>query len=404
MGYSQKGLIMNEILSRNLREQRNVTRLTQQQVANVLKIPRELVAMWENGSRNPSLLQLKDLALLYNVNVEDLNSEAKILASKNTDSVLLRGQIKNPEIELRIKNWLKFLDDLAELTECYQNAGKPPKGIDQGPNFTDKKSASKLANLVRNEYNLGMEPIANLFDFIDSRNILACKEDLGIWSNNDSDGISGVFYNHNKLGFCILINNQITIGRQIFTLAHEFAHALFHYNARAIISSNCDTNNPLESFADAFAANFLVPSKSLKNIITQKKWETELDAYKIIELAYIFKVSYAFMIYRLYNEGYIDQKAKDKFFTYKPLELASTLGIDSTIFEKQKNYNKLNCFPTTLLLIIKDLIENEILSLAQAADLLGASHDDIRTLCKNEHSNANSVNTNEINEYISLAR
>ncbi len=395
---------MNEILSRNLREQRNITRLTQQQVANVLKVPRELVAMWENGSRNPSLMQLNDLALLYNVDTEDLRSEPKILASKNTDAVLYRGQINNPEIELKIKNWLKFLDEIAEITECYQNAGKPPKEIDQGPNFSDKKSASKLANLARQTYNLGMEPIANLFDFIDSRNILVCKDDLGIWSSSDKNGISGVFYNHEKLGFCILINDQITIGRQIFTLAHEFAHALFHYNTKVIISSNSNSNNALESFADAFAANFLVPTKTLKNIITQKKWENDLDALKTIELAYIFKVSYAFMIYRLYNEGLIDQNAKDAFLKEKPLDLAMTLRIDSTIFEKQKKYNRLNSFPTTLLLIIKDLIENETLSLAQAADLLGSSHDDIRSLFKIEHSNVISTNDNDINEYISLAR
>ena len=331
-----------------------------------------------------------------------MQREAKILASKTTDAILFRGQIYNSEIELKIKNWLTLLDEIATTTECYHNSGKPPKAIDQGPNFCDKKSAAKLANLVRAEYGLGMEPIANLFDFIDSRNILVCNENLGIWSSNDKDGISGIFYNHEKLGFCILINNQITIGRQIFTLAHEFAHALFHYNAKAIISSNNDINNPLESFADAFAANFLVPSKTLKNIIIQKKWENELDAYKIIELAYIFKVSYAFMIYRLYNEGLINQNIKDKFINYKPLELANSLGIESTIFEKQKNFNKLNCFPITLLLTIKDLIENEKLSLDQAAGILKASYDDISTLFKKESLNVK--NANEINEYISLAR
>ena len=130
--------------------------------------------------------------------------------------------------------------------------------------------------------------------------------------------------------------------------------------------------------------------------------ENELDAYKIIELAYIFKVSYAFMIYRLYNEGLINQNIKDKFINYKPLELANSLGIESTIFEKQKNFNKLNCFPITLLLTIKDLIENEKLSLDQAAGILKASYDDISTLFKKESLNVK--NANEINEYISLAR
>jgi len=52
-------------LSDRLQECRNSLEWTQAQVAAALKVPRELVTMWESGSRKPNLKQLEELSRLY---------------------------------------------------------------------------------------------------------------------------------------------------------------------------------------------------------------------------------------------------------------------------------------------------------------------------------------------------
>ena len=72
-------------------------------------------------------------------------------------------------------------------------------------------------------------------------------------------GSVGAFYNHPKLGYSIFVNADTAPGRQTFTMAHEFAHALFHYPTVGVVSRKGD-RDPKERFADAFAAHFLVPA------------------------------------------------------------------------------------------------------------------------------------------------
>lgn len=52
-------------LPNRLQECRSALDWTQAQVAAALKVPRELVAMWESGSRKPNLKQLEELSRLY---------------------------------------------------------------------------------------------------------------------------------------------------------------------------------------------------------------------------------------------------------------------------------------------------------------------------------------------------
>jgi Zn-dependent peptidase ImmA (M78 family) len=73
---------------------------------------------------------------------------------------------------------------------------------------------------------------------------------------------SGFFYNHPKAGFCVAVNSQITLGRQVFTLAHELAHAYFHSQDADVVVSMPGGDHGRERFADAFAGEFLVPSAS----------------------------------------------------------------------------------------------------------------------------------------------
>jgi len=63
---------MNNIFSENLKKLRNSKQLTQEQVAEALKVSPQSVSRWECGNTFPDILLLPEIARLYSVTVDDL--------------------------------------------------------------------------------------------------------------------------------------------------------------------------------------------------------------------------------------------------------------------------------------------------------------------------------------------
>jgi IrrE N-terminal-like domain len=105
---------------------------------------------------------------------------------------------------------------------------------------------------------------------------------VGLDMGQGSEGGSGAFYNHPKLGYSILVNADTAPGRQTFTMAHEFAHALFHYPTVGVISRKGD-RDPKERFTDAFAAHFFVPSGALRELSEPSWKENGVEPYRAVE-------------------------------------------------------------------------------------------------------------------------
>ncbi len=358
-------------LSNCLQKYRKDRDWTQHQVAVALKVPRELISMWENGSRRPNLKQLEDIAQLFNTEVELLLGEkSETQGDVSKAKVLLRGiESKDPAIQMEVNHWLSFLDQWTKLADPSKRMQKqPPKRIDRGPDFSDIRSVTKVSAEVREFYELGNFALPDLFAFLDEQNILVCKASLGDIS---AEGISGAFYNHPVLGYCILINAQTSHGRQMFTLAHEFGHALFHYGANECIVSISGETSSREQFADAFAANLLVPSKGLKQFIEALGLLNCITEYDALQLASYFKVSYAFMLNRLHFDRHINLEQRDNWQKLSPRSLAKNIGLDSVMFQNRiDDAPYLSRYPASILKRVRELIEDDVLSVGQAASLL----------------------------------
>ena len=91
--------------------------------------------------------------------------------------------------------------------------------------------------------------------------------------------------------------------RQRFTIAHELGHFLLNhvtndntrYRADDLNNFSSTTFDPMETQANDFAANLLMPKPAINHFINN----TELSS--VSELANAFKVSEAAMYYRLKN-------------------------------------------------------------------------------------------------------
>lgn len=388
-------------LGQRLQDCRDKLRWTQLQVAAALKVPRELLSMWENNVRKPNLRQLEDLAQLFDTSATYLLT-GKEKSAAQRPALLLRGlDDASPKTKLEVDHWLRFLDDWTSLldpTELTSRA-QPPKKLDRGPDFSDIRSASKLALEVREYYALGIYALPDLYTFLDEHRVLVFQGKLGSIGDG-KDGISGVFCNHPKLGYAILINADTSKGRQMFTLAHEFAHALFHYGVKECIISRYGEGSQREQFADAFAAHFLVPAKGLTQIVAANEWAKNLDQYGVIILAHYFKVSYAFMLNRLAFERFITQEKKLTWQSYSPRSLAQHVGLDPDLFRscaEEEPY--LNRYPVSVLNRVRELIEEDELSVAQAADLLLLDQISIQRSLLQAPAHADENDRRELNEF-----
>jgi len=114
--------------------------------------------------------------------------------------------------------------------------------------------------------------------------------------------ISGLFINHPVAGKCILVNYSEDLYRQNFTVLHEYAHSIFDTQQEYNVSFSNENHDPKEIRANNFAANFLVPTETIKEIRTSK-WTQQI----VTKVAEQLQVNVLTLLYRLKNIGIIDE-------------------------------------------------------------------------------------------------
>ncbi len=360
------------VLGQRLRARRERMALTQAQAARALGIPRELVSMWETGARGPNRGQLEQLARLYQVDVDYLVAEEDT-ARQYEREVLTRELPQDPEERREIDCWLDFLDAWAQFQDEFggelPGPQKPPRGLGVDQVITDARRAPTLAVKVREHYRLGLDAIPDLLAFLDKQGMLVYRAPLGAIGDG-GERISGAFYNHPQLGYCILVNADTTPGRQAFTLAHEFCHALFHYPLGGLISRKGD-RDAKEAFADAFAAHFLVPGRELRRLGEDERAKQGLDPYKALRFAAYYRVSYATLLARLREEGLISPALHREWKAYSPSAMARTIGLNAGDFRlPQHQPLSLERYPVSVLGRVKWAVDTKRLPPAEAARLL----------------------------------
>jgi len=183
---------------------------------------------------------------------------------------------------------------------------------------------------------------------------------------------SETILSHHKLGNIIAINQTQTETRLSFSLAHGLAHRLYQYDQPAILCHHGVTN-PLECFAEKFAAYFLIPSAALQERLHSLGIKRVRHPAEVVHLAHYFGVSYEEMLIRLDWEHQLAGSQED-FKQIQPEHLSRNLGYSSFFEESGEGFLPVEKrLPRIFLELAYRAVLADKLSLRRVAEMLGIS-------------------------------
>jgi Zn-dependent peptidase ImmA (M78 family) len=166
---------------------------------------------------------------------------------------------------------LNFVEKRFELEELYPVAISKkfeiPQGLPSQINYLYE--IEEVANKVRNAWNLGEDPIADLSDILELQGIKVFMIDENV--DNSFDGLTAMVN-----GSPIIVIGKCWSGvRQRFTLAHELGHLI----VRGRLGVEIDE----ERASNRFAGAFLLPKKALIDRLGNKRKSIEIAELALLK-------------------------------------------------------------------------------------------------------------------------
>lgn len=309
------------------------------------RVSAQAIGLFERGERVPSSTTLLALSEALGVSV------AYLLAPENVrlGEIAFRAHSsKSAKDQGRVK---------AEALEWIERYIQIEKIIGEGGGsklLTQKKiatqdDAEKLALRVREEWGLGEQPIANVTEVLEEKGVKVRLTELP----SKVSGLTCVA--RLAKGDCpiVLVNEQFSLERRRFTLAHELGH-LF------ISEESAD----VEKLCNRFAGAFLVPKTHLLSELGKKR--TAIGYQEVVDLKKLYGVSASALLVRMEQVGVIAKQTLEYAFrtfakswrTKEPEELESS--------ERRGEEERPNRFER---LVYRALAE-EYISRSKAAELL----------------------------------
>lgn len=238
------------------------------------------------------------------------------------------------------------------------------------------QAAAARAAEERRRLNLGSDPVMDMKALVETQGVL-------VYSTPVEDGsLSGCFALINGDAW-MLVNTAQTVGRQRFTIAHEYCHSLVDRNLKFVVCTR--EKPPHEKFADAFAAAFLMPADATLSFFSREEGRT-ITAERVVDYCYAFGVSYQAAVYRLGGLQIVSPKHQRALFGESPLRLASAMGYDLRDTSSPFFFGDCECavsadtFPRAYRSAALQAFEQELISESKLAELLGVDADDLDDL------------------------
>jgi Zn-dependent peptidase ImmA (M78 family)/DNA-binding XRE family transcriptional regulator len=293
-----------------VRQAREAVNMGQEVLANRIGVARPVLSAIENGKREISAAELLaisdavarplDYFLRGSAPAFDFQPLLRVLPPEASEGGPTRGRPPRGEGTSVARRTLVRFEELCRMYLELERLGGLPipqltrYNVDPGRGVF--REAERIADLARTQLGLGPTlPAVQLRELMEER--LAIKT----FVLAADSALSGACIFHEEVGGCVLVIAK-AIPHMLYTLAHELGHLLAHRDTPTVDEDLFGLKTPKEQFANAFAANLLMPRAAMQELFAAVyRSRAEFGALEVVHMARHFGVSFPAMLWRLQN-------------------------------------------------------------------------------------------------------
>lgn len=370
------------LFGERLRQARSLAGFSQGEAAQKLGVTSAALSQYEGGKRRMDVLMLDRIASLYGVPVTYFFASVNHVDTQEADAswetdLRIMARTLSPDGKAGISRLIQQIYQLEELYEVTGNhfPVSPESPLHHpfpalGESRISDYEVAEYARKVRRYFNLGVAPMLNVKNFLDTKGYQVFAVPLG----QDESSLSGLFFVHPKLGKIVVFNEMQAYTRFPFTLSHEIAHSFFHWDRSAVLCRiDSHESDPQENFADRFASYFLIPQEGLQELLHTMDIKTVKHPEEVVHISRYFGLSYRATVYRLEADRKLGVP-KEKFKGVKPVALAKSLGYSPLPYEfGVRPLPPEERLPRIFLELSYKALNERLFSLRRVAEILGIS-------------------------------
>jgi Zn-dependent peptidase ImmA (M78 family)/DNA-binding XRE family transcriptional regulator len=359
------------VLSENLRRLRSIKGINQTVLSQKAGIGRAAYVAIEKGVSEPRSSTLLNIAGALDVSLVDLFQPLPSLKH-----VRFRIQKTMTQREKNQRNQL--LQDVAVWLDGYKELEKM-LNVSENYKFKNynKTDPIKAAGDARKLLGVNNDELI--------RDICGLIENAGIKIYLSRGGFKKYFglsvsVEDGGPAICVKVGDDVSVERQIFTVAHEMGHLLMHRKSY----EKDEINEPAREGKDAdiFASYFLMPQQ-----VFEKEWHAARGLHlvnRVLHVKRIFRVSYMTVLLRLIDikaaETDIIQIFRSEYPKFYRHDLKNHYEPDSYSEVEPQGLVKSDFMEDRLHRLVREAYEKELISINRAAEILSLSVIEMREL------------------------
>lgn len=269
---------------RRLREARRFKKLTIKELAESVGVSKQMISKYEKNEARPS-------TEVYHKLVLRLGFPLKFYQQKDQFDIIDKGtfyrsrytstQTEKKPSEILKKYFAIICDFFEEYVE-----------FPELPRTELSNNPVTAAKQLRNYWGLGEVPIKNMLMLLEEHGFHIASVSS---TTEKVDAFSSFIEVNGNNQYCVLIDkDNNSFYRQQFSLAHELGHWILHARSVDPTELSPKDHKDIESDANLFASNFLMPKESFSSDL--KQLDMNLDSF--LSLKEKWKVSVSSMIFR----------------------------------------------------------------------------------------------------------
>ncbi|MDA3949837.1 MAG: XRE family transcriptional regulator [Spirochaeta sp.] len=367
-----------ESIPANLLRYRKAKGITQQQIAKDIGISRQAYSAIEAGKSAPKSGTLVSIARALDSSVPDILADPPSFSSlrfRSNKSMPKREQAQRDVLLHDFRRWLddySFLENLLEVGSRWRF-----EGVDSDDPVSAAAQARAAIHVEPDE------PIDDIIGLLESAGAKVFAEDFGL------SKVFGFSAARADNGPAIAVNTSpdISIERQIFTVAHELGHLVMHEHS--YVGMTGDGSDDEEAEANQFGSHFLLPKEAFDQELEESAGLALVDL--VLHIKRKFRVSYKTVLFRLVSEYGIDNSLYQRFAVAYGQRYGKNLrghvepdALQDPIARHEiEGLSRHDFVESGLSRLVKQAYKQELISASRAAEILQIPLDEMRGLESN---------------------